>query len=990
MKKNNTKHLALSLVTILMLTACGGSSSTTPESTSTPVATATPTPISTPTPPVDEGNISKPKVTNVPESTTDDSVLVEIQGEAGTTVWVNGEEVGTMGIDGKIEIILDTSGDKGSKIFSVVLKNAMGQSSEALVILVEKEELPSASTSSSGGGAVYNPPAVAVVRKGTLIDSTVVGVTYDCGTKTGKTDENGTFECSAFPVVFTVGNIEIGRISAMTSDAKVFVQDLAGVARDNFSDPKVLKIAKFLQGLDDDGSYDESIKIDDGVIALGDAKKLSDMNLTEVTKLLTDNGFTPISDDDVIAHLIDNAHDDVNKTVATDGYAVFVDKEDLNISDGVNVTDSLILPTIGGKGSNYTYTSTDEALLSSTGVPTRQSYTDGNKSVTIVATITKGTVSDTKEFPLNVVALPISDLESVTLAEADLSITGTLSAIDGDVVLATNGLHGVNITWVSDNSAISTNGVVTRPSFTLGNQIVQLTSTLTKGSESITKVFSLTVLKLAITDAEIVANVKGTLDLGDTSSLTTNLTLPTLIDGVTITWSSSGDAISDSGVINPDNHAGIDKTATLTATLTKGAVSETKTFDVTVPKLPMTDDEKVALDKAPLELGDTTNITEDLTLPTTGTVQASQITWSSSDTNFLSDAGVVTRPSYAIGDKNVTLTATITNGSASDTKVFTITVKHLDMTGDEMIADAQSRLDFDDIKGTNSGMNNIVANLSLPSNLIVDNGSNVLIKWESTPSSLIDSDGTIHSPSFAEGNATVVLRATIGVPSSADPSEFDGAFATVDKEFDLVVVALDMTDAEAVALAKGALSLGDTSSITANMVLPSTIQDNGVQISWESNNSSVVSNTGVVTRPSFVTGDVSVTLIATLTLNGVSDTKEFVVTVVKEDAITEDLANLAVGVDLKSVLVVKGAYTLELYTNASAPTATSQESLAVYGNLRGVEGVVLLEANSAYAIGTQFQVLVKDQDNNVLAKSAVITSVEGETGVNFGTINIRD
>ncbi|KFZ38994.1 glycoside hydrolase [Shewanella mangrovi] len=95
------------------------------------------------------------------------------------------------------------------------------------------------------------------------------------------------------------------------------------------------------------------------------------------------------------------------------------------------------------------------------------------------------------------------------------------------------------------------------------------------------------------------------------------------------------------------------------------------------------------------------------------------------------------------------------------------------------------------------------------------------------------------------------------------------------------VKALDIDHLDAAALLQSAvnqLDLGDTTAVTDNM-------DLGVsgpyasQVSWISSNPSIVSNDGVVTRPTEAQGDQTVTLTATITLAGASATKEFSVTV---------------------------------------------------------------------------------------------------------------
>jgi len=85
----------------------------------------------------------------------------------------------------------------------------------------------------------------------------------------------------------------------------------------------------------------------------------------------------------------------------------------------------------------------------------------------------------------------------------------------------------------------------------------------------------------------------------------------------------------------------------------------------------VTDADKVAADKEALDLGDTTAVTANLTLPTTGSAFGSTITWATTDASVITDAGVITR----VGEnKTATLTATITSGTATDTKEFTVTV----------------------------------------------------------------------------------------------------------------------------------------------------------------------------------------------------------------------------------------------------------------------------------------------------------------------------
>ena len=155
------------------------------------------------------------------------------------------------------------------------------------------------------------------------------------------------------------------------------------------------------------------------------------------------------------------------------------------------------------------------------------------------------------------------------------------------------------------------------------------------------------------------------------------MTLPTTgASGTTITWTSSDTTViaSDGTVIRP----AADATVTLTATIEKNGVSDTKTFTLTVKK-DLSDAESVAADKAALDIGyagtdSATSVTQDMTLPTSGD-SGTVITWASDMTGVIANDGTVTRPAADAADASVTLTATITKNSESDTKTFALTVK---------------------------------------------------------------------------------------------------------------------------------------------------------------------------------------------------------------------------------------------------------------------------------------------------------------------------
>lgn len=161
--------------------------------------------------------------------------------------------------------------------------------------------------------------------------------------------------------------------------------------------------------------------------------------------------------------------------------------------------------------------------------------------------------------------------------------------------------------------------------------------------------------------------------------------------GSTISWiSSDEDTITVAGEVYRPSYSLGDKGVTLTAILTKGEASDTKSFAMTVLKLPQTDEEAVAQDKLVLDIGyaigDSVNsVTQNLTLPIKG-ANGSTITWSSNNTYLISNTGIVTRPDYESGDGNVTVMASVYKNDISDSKEFNLTVLKLSPSSDSRLS----------------------------------------------------------------------------------------------------------------------------------------------------------------------------------------------------------------------------------------------------------------------------------------------------------------
>lgn len=530
-----------------------------------------------------------------------------------------------------------------------------------------------------------------------------------------------------------------------------------------------------------------------------------------------------------------------------------------------SVTQNLTLPVTGSNGSTITWASNNPAVISTAGTVAPLLIADA--SVTLTATITVDTASDTKLFPVTVKA-QMTETQAVAAAKAALAIVyaegDSATSVTQNLNLPLSGIDTSTIAWASDNpDVVTAAGVVTRPLTT--DAAATLTATITVGSASDTKDFPVTI-KPQMTDAQAVAAAKAALAIGyapgdAATSVTQNLTLPlTGLDNCTVTWSSSdASLVSTSGVVSRPVTG--DEPVTLTATITSHAATDTRSFIVTV-KAEMTDAEAVAAAKAALTIGyapgdSASTVTQNLALPLTGS-SGCIVTWTSSDPSLVSTAGIVERPAY--GDAELTLTATVASHAVSDTAAFTITVKGQTSDADAVAA-AKAALNI--VYAPGDSASNVTQSLTLPAN-----GSDACtITWSSSDPSVISNTGLVTPP--AGSDASITLTATIHSHAASDTKDF---LLTVKAPFD---------DNAAVAADKAALTLGygpgdSAARVRGNLVLP-TSGLHGSSIAWSSSNPAIVSISGGVSSPS--DDDASVILTATITHGAASDTADFPLTV---------------------------------------------------------------------------------------------------------------
>ena len=462
--------------------------------------------------------------------------------------------------------------------------------------------------------------------------------------------------------------------------------------------------------------------------------------------------------------------------------------------------------------------------------------------------------------------LAAKDQAAVTAAVEKLAVgyaSGDSAAkVTQNLTLPTT-VDGVTVSWTSSNPAVvGTDGTVNRPD---ADTQVTLTATLTKNAATGTKPFVVLVLKkeaaVADSDKAAVRAAKTKLNIGyaagdSAETVTQKLTLPTNVDGVTVTWTSSNPTVvgTDGTVSRPD----ADTQVTLTAILTKNAAKESKVFTVTVPKKPnLSDPDTRAVEtaKGKLDIGyasgdSAAKVTQSLTLPTN--IDGVTVSWTSSNPAVVGTDGTVSRPD---ADAQVTLTATLTKNAAKDSKVFTVTVKG---SAADWVAEQLSHAAVSPMEITKSDYH------------ITLSGTN--ISWTSGNTAVIAVTNQ-NSGTYPVTPRSDIVRVTLTAKAEKAGVSDTRAFT--------VTVYPESYSLETLEHLK---KISLPAEVDADFDLPTTIDGlPGANIMWMSKNEQAIRIAGG-SQKAIVMQDlraVPVTLIATLNDNGKTAEKDFTVTVKK-------------------------------------------------------------------------------------------------------------
>lgn len=265
--------------------------------------------------------------------------------------------------------------------------------------------------------------------------------------------------------------------------------------------------------------------------------------------------------------------------------------------------------------------------------------------------------------------------------------------------------------------------------------------------------------------------------------------------------------------------------------------------------------------------GDTaTSVTKDIDLPNSW--EEVNISWVSSNTDVITEQGLVTRQAI---DTEVLLTATLSYDGESDTKDFELLVLAETRTDEQIIEDVKNSLS---ILFTADGdtLSHVTDDLILTTVL-----EGVAISWQSSDASVVSTSGAVNRQDV---DVIVELTALLTRGSATDNKHFT---VTIKADSENLLL---YAKASLLAYYDTTLAI-DGFELIQNIELITNIEQ--ATVYWSSSHPDIVSTNGVVIRPAFDQNDISVTLTATVEINGLSDTIDFTVLVLSQREVIEEV-----------------------------------------------------------------------------------------------------
>ncbi len=256
------------------------------------------------------------------------------------------------------------------------------------------------------------------------------------------------------------------------------------------------------------------------------------------------------------------------------------------------------------------------------------------------------------------------------------------------------------------------------------------------------------------------------------------------------------------------------------------------------------------------------NVTNNLSILPEEGAKGTAVSWSvTPEQTWLTDSGAVTRPSLGAGNQTVSLTATVSKpGGTTLNKIFNLTIK-AGTPDDDDISEAVTALEWEDIRGANTDIDNVTTDLELPG----AGENSTVITWSVFPEGYINtSDGTVTRPNSEDEDEEITLTATIskgtGTPQTKQ-FELTVKAYTIDEDIDRAVDALTWA----------VISNGNAQNgVTGNLVNPlPTSGTNGTSIIWSVGVEGWLNaSDGTVTLPALYQGPQTVVLTATVSKGG--------------------------------------------------------------------------------------------------------------------------
>lgn len=291
-------------------------------------------------------------------------------------------------------------------------------------------------------------------------------------------------------------------------------------------------------------------------------------------------------------------------------------------------------------------------------------------------------------------------------------------------------VDGVSIVYVSGQpSVINDQGKVTPKNV---DTVVEVMIILSKGEEQLQKRIQITVLKLSVNLEDIYSNIFKDYDLDKVS---TNLNLPTLVDGVMIKYESSNEnIISNTGQITK-THENQYAIMTITLTFENHVLEKTQLITVLL-------DQELLLNHVYNNLFndiDLNNIASDITLKTF--VSGVGITYSSNQPEVFSNTGIVNR-----GTMDVTVTVNVSliyRSTLLEKSVTVVVLKDPKLLINDVFDGLFTEVDLD----------NVTSNLNLKNNV-----DGVSITYSSSKPTVLSDNGIVNRGSKDE---SVVLTVNL-------------------------------------------------------------------------------------------------------------------------------------------------------------------------------------------------------------------------------------